>query len=150
MSNERTKYSGLTYSGFLSPTNFNYDTDIAVFGANTQFRHGKGTALVCRKHFGAVYGKGGIQGNSWGMVTTDLTKKIRPSVDKKLVISEIGKLYDYAFLNPDKKFKVMYCGLDAQNLSGFSNQEFADMFSMYEAIPPNIVFEEQFSTLIHP
>lgn len=141
-------YKGLTYSGFLTPATFDYSKDIAVFGSNTQGRHGKGTALICKLHFGAIHGiPSGIQGYSFGMVTTDLTKRGRPSVSKKLVIAEIGKLYDYALLHPDNNFKVMYCGLESKNLSGFTNKEFADMFSMYP-IPENIVFEEQFSTLL--
>lgn len=137
-----------TYRGYLTPDNFNYSKDVAVFGSNTQGRHGKGTALICKLHFGAIYGQAsGLQGYSWGMITTDLTKKFRPSVSKLTVLSEIKKLYDYAIEHPDNNFKVMYQGMDAKNLSGFTNQEFAEMFSTYE-IPDNIIFEEQFNTLV--
>ena len=133
-----------TYNGIISTLKEN---ELFVFGANTQFRHGRGTALDAIKKFGAIYGKGGLQGKSWAMITTDLTKYERPSVPKEKVIEEIGKLYEFASDNPDLEFLVAYTGLDTKNLSGFTNQEFADMFS-YFTIPINIIFEEQFSTLL--
>lgn len=79
-----------TYNGIISTLKEN---ELFVFGANTQFRHGRGTALDAIKKFGAIYGKGGLQGKSWAMITTDLTKYERPSVPKEKVIEEIGKLY---------------------------------------------------------
>ena len=143
------KYTGKTYIGFLTKDNFDYSRDISVFGSNTQGRHGKGTALICKLYFGAIHGiASGIQGYSWGLITTDLTKRERPSVTKKVVLNEIKKLYDYAVLHPQLDFKVMYQGVEAKNLSGFTNQEFADMFTSY-TIPDNILFEEVFSTLLN-
>lgn len=134
-----------TYKGLIKSLKEN---QIFVFGSNTQGRHGKGTALIARQKFGAIYGQSsGLQGQSWAMITTDLTKYERPSVPKKKAIEEIGKLYEFAAENPDLEFLVAYTGLNTKNLSGFTNQEFADMFSFY-IIPNNIIFEEQFSTLL--
>jgi hypothetical protein len=134
-----------TYKGSISELKEN---QIFVFGSNTQGRHGKGTALMAREKFGAKYGQAsGLQGQSWGMITTDLTKSYRPSVLKSKVILEINKLYEYASQNTELEFLVAYTGLNNRNLSGFTNQEFADMFS-YFTIPDNIIFEEQFSTLL--
>jgi hypothetical protein len=140
-------YKGKTYSGFLTKETMG-DNDIAVFGSNTQGRHGAGTAKICRDLFGAKYGQASrLQGQSWGMITTDLTTWARPSVSKDVVKSEIEKLYKFAEENPDKNFKVMYTGLNTMNLSGFTNQEFADMFNAFP-IPENVVFEKEFSTLM--
>lgn len=124
------------------------DNQIFCFGSNTQGRHGKGTALIAIQKFGAEYGKpSGIQGQSYGIITTDLTTYKRPSVSKDLVMSEIKKLYDFANNNTNLEFLIAYTGLDSKNLSGFTNREFAEMFSSFE-IPDNIIFESVFSSLI--
>lgn len=134
-----------TYKGLITELKNN---QIFVFGSNTQGRHGKGTALIARQKFGAKYGQSsGLQGKSWAMITTDLTKYERPSVPKKKVIEEIGKLYEFASENPELEFLVAYTGTNTKNLSGFTNQEFANMFSHY-TIPNNIIFEEEFSKLL--
>ena len=69
---------------------------IFVFGSNTQGRHGKGSALVARLNFGAIYGQAyGLQGQSYAIVTKDLTKKIHPSVSILSIIDQINKLYEF-------------------------------------------------------
>lgn len=134
-----------TYKGLIEKLKEN---QIFVFGSNKEGRHGKGSALTARQKFGAKYGQpSGLQGQSWGMITTDLTVYYRPSYPKYKVIEEIGKLYEFASENPELEFLVAYTGLENKNLSGFTNQEFADMFSQF-TIPSNIIFEEQFSTLL--
>jgi hypothetical protein len=133
------------YEGLITELKNN---QIFVFGANKSGRHGKGTALTAINKFGAIYGQSsGLQGNSWAITTTDLTKRYRPSVSKSLVVSEIKKLYDYALENEDFEFLIAYTGITNKNLSGFTNDEFAEMFSVYP-IPENIVFEKDFYTLV--
>ena len=54
---------------------------IFVFGSNTEGRHGAGAALYARQHHGAIYGQArGLQGNSYAIVTKDL------SLDRKSVV----------------------------------------------------------------
>lgn len=145
------KYSGKTYKGFI-PNNLPGHI-ICGFGSNPEGRHGAGTALICMNHHGAKHGLGsGLQGNSWAIITTDLTNRRRPNVGKSFIISEIKKMYDWFSLPVNAAFEcwVMYTTLDNRpNLSGFTNQELADMFSVHP-IPANVVFEEGFATLLNP
>ncbi len=131
-----------TYRGRITKLE---DNQVFVFGANTQFRHGKGAALQAVK-FGAIYGKGGFVGKTWSIVTKDLTKRNHPSISKQHIIDQISKLYKFSRENPDREFLIAYSGIGV-NLNGYSNQQMADMFSS-EDIPDNIVFEEEFSKLL--
>ncbi len=134
------------YTGYIDNL---LENEIFCFGSNTQGRHGKGTALIALSKFGARYGQpSGIQGRSYGIITTDITKKNRPSVTKEIVISEIKSLYEFALKNPNLDFLVAYTGKNSKNLSGFTNSEFAEMFSQPN-IPQNIIFEKEFSTLLN-
>ena len=133
-----------TYSGMINSLGEN---QIFVFGSNTQGRHGKGAALTARNKFGAEYGNPeGPQGQSYAIITKDLTKSKHPSRTVEQIEEQIHNLYEYARQNPDKEFLVAYSGTGA-NLNAYSNQEMADMFSS-EPIPSNIVFEESFNSLI--
>lgn len=134
-----------TYSGMIDKLNPN---QIFVFGSNTQGRHGKGAALTARNKFGAIYGQAeGLQGQSYAIITKDLTKTIHPSRTKEQIIEQINKLYDFANENPDKEFLVAYSGTGS-NLNNYSNQEMADMFNR-PFIPNNITFESEFFKLMH-
>lgn len=83
-----------TYSGMITELEPN---QIFVFGSNTQGRHGKGAALMARYKFGAVYGQAeGPQGQSYGIITKDLTSSIQPSRTKDQIVEQIEKLYEYA------------------------------------------------------
>lgn len=114
-------------------------------------RHGLGTALIAVREFGAIHGKGfrQIVGRSWGIITTDLRKRGRPSVSDQVVLDEIEALYNYAKKDTEHEFWIAYTNDKTPNLSGFSNQQFADMFSAFP-IPDNIVFNDEFSTLLNP
>jgi len=131
-----------TYSGMITKLGKN---QIFVFGANTQFRHGKGAALQALK-FGAKYGKGGLVGQTWSIITKDLTKRIHPSISKDRIISQIEELYQFAIENPYLEFLIAYSG-SGKNLNGYTNLEMAEMFSQFN-IPPNIVFEREFYKII--
>mgnify|MGYP006877977877 FL=1 len=73
-----------TYSGMIDKLNSN---QIFVFGSNTQGRHGKGAALTARNKFGAIYGQAeGLQGQSYAIITKDLTKTTHPSRTKEQII----------------------------------------------------------------
>lgn len=134
-----------TYKGFITQLK---DNQIFVFGSNTQGRHSKGAALIARNKFGAIYGQAeGPQGQSYAIITKDLTKSIHPSRTKEQITQQIHDLYEYARNNPDKEFLVAYSGTGT-NLNAYSNKEMADMFSS-EVIPNNIMFEDEFNSLLN-
>lgn len=133
-----------TYTGMINSLEPN---QIFVFGSNTQGRHGKGAALIAKNKFGAEYGNPeGPQGQSYAIITKDLTKRTHPSRTPEQIKEQIHNLYEYAKENPDKEFLVAYSGT-GQNLNAYSNQEMADMFNS-EPIPNNVVFEQEFNKLI--
>lgn len=133
-----------TYKDFITQLK---DNQIFVFGSNTQGRHGKGAALLARNKFGAIYGQAeGPQGQSYAIITKDLTKSVHPSRTKEQIIQQIHGLYEYARNNPDKEFLVAYSGTGT-NLNAYSNKEMAGMFSS-EVIPNNIIFEDKFNSLL--
>ena len=134
----RKTYSGRVFK--LLPN------QIFVYGANTEFRHGKGSALFALK-FGAKYGIGGFVGQTWSIITKNLKKRYHPSVSKEDIVSQIRNLYDFAQNNLDKEFIIAYSG-SGSNLNGYSNVEMAEMFSSFQ-IPINIIFENEFNELIH-
>lgn len=132
------------YSGTINKLKPN---EIFVFGSNTQGRHGKGAALTARNKFGAIYGQAeGRQGQSYAIITKDLTKQQHPSRTKQQIIEQINRLYDYARQNPNLDFIVAYSGTGG-NLNAYSNEELANMFAN-SSIPNNIIFESQFSELV--
>lgn len=133
-----------TYSGMITELAPN---EVFVFGSNTQGRHGKGAALTAKNKFGAVYGQAeGRQGQSYAIITKDLTKSTHPSRTKEQIIEQITTLYNYARQNPDLDFVVAYSGIGS-NLNAYSNTEMAQMFSSQD-IPNNIIFEENFNQLM--
>jgi hypothetical protein len=133
-----------TYKGLINKLE---PHQIFVFGSNPEGRHGKGSAAVAKQHFGAKYGQGrGLMGQSYGIVTKDLRKKVHPSIPGKDIKQEIKQLYEFAKNNPDKEFFVAYSS-KGNYLSGFTPEQMAKMFSCTE-IPNNIVFEEGFSKLL--
>ena len=143
------KYTGKTYEGYITPKNLP-ENGIFVYGANKNFHSGAGTALIAIKYFGAIYGQGYrcVVGKSRGIITTDLTKKKRPSVPKSLVLDEIKSLYDDARQDPGHEYWIAYLDDNTPNLSGFTNQEIADMFSKFP-IPDNCVFNKGFAELLN-
>jgi ribonuclease HIII len=108
------KYRGQIGTDFELP-----DNGIYVYGANTEFRHGKGSALLAKEKYGAIYGQlanaNPLQGQSYAIVTKNLRKKVHPSVPEHQIIDQIAS---------------MFAAPDVQN------------------IPENVVFEEHFHDLV--
>jgi len=128
---------------------------IWVFGSNLGkstggvTAHGAGAAKIAVEQFGAKPGQArGRQGRSFGIVTKKFWDVVKSST-KQDIISEIKGLYEYALANPLNEFIISYSGKvkTKMNLSGYTNQELAEMFSAYP-IPANIMFEEEFSELL--
>ncbi len=133
-----------TYRGNITRLKPN---QILVFGSNTEGRHGKGSALVARTRHGAIYGQSeGLQGNSYAIITKDLTTRIHPSRTPEQIIEQIDRLYSFANDNRDKEFFIVYKA-DSTNLNFYTPLDMAGFFKR-EVIPINIVFEENFYKLI--
>lgn len=132
-----------TYTGDITQLSEN---QIFVFGSNTEGRHSLGAALFARNNFGAIYGQSeGLQGQTYAIITKDLTKRVHPSRTKEQIIEQIRKLYNFAIDNPNKEFFIAY--KVGKNLNAYSSFEMADMFASLD-IPENIVFEEGFAVLV--
>lgn len=135
-----------TYKGLITELK---DNEIFVFGSNTEGRHGAGAARLALMRFGAHYGNAmGLQGQSYAIITKNLTKEKHPSVSKGFIIEQISEFYTYANENEDKLFYIAYHG-KKKNLNGYTPKEMAEMFSAFR-IPDNVVFEENFSHLLRP
>ncbi len=136
------------YEGNIVPEK---DT-IFVFGSNPQGRHGAGSARVAVKQFNAKYGQGeGLQGDAYGLVTTELRPWMREkgdySLSRETIIGNIKKMYDCANEHPDKKFKVAYRNSPSERtLCGYSGRELMEMFkeaAKEDGYPNNIYFSKE-------
>jgi hypothetical protein len=88
----------------------------------------------------------GLQGQSYAIITKDLTKPVHPSIGKDFITEQIRELYSYAIQNPEFEFVIAYGG-DSKNLNGYTSEEMARMFAcMYP--PENIIFEYKFADLV--
>lgn len=130
-----------TYKGVVNKLTEN---QVYVYGQNTQARNGKGAALKALK-FGAENGVLGVSGQTYGIITKDLTKKVHPSILPEQIITQIQALYLYALKHVDKEFLIIYS--TEPTLNGYTPEEMASFFSC-DNIPTNIVFEYNFSKLI--
>jgi hypothetical protein len=144
----------MTYSGQIGTYFELPDNGIYVYGANTEFRHGKGSALLAKDKYGAIYGQPAnanpLQGRSYAIVTKNLRKKTHPSVSEQRIIDQIGKLYHVADTElKDKLLYVAYRG-KTKNLNGYTSDEMAAMFAAPDVIqiPTNVIFEEHFHELV--
>lgn len=133
-----------TYEGLILELKPN---EIFVFGSNTQGRHGKGAAKKAMK-WGAIYGvPAGRQGQTYAIITKDLTQHTHPSISKVYIIDQIIALYDYARVRPELRFMIAYNGIGT-NLNGYTPEQMAEMFAFVKPIPENIVFEKNFAQMI--
>jgi hypothetical protein len=143
-----------TYKGKINSL---LDNQVFVMGSNPigingSLKTGKGGAALSALKRGWV-SQGEIMNNclsksgkAWGIVTVTGPGKKRSKTPEEIK-QNILKLYEFAIRNPDKDFLIAYTGTQNYNLNGYSNKELAEMFSDFE-IPENIIFEEEFSTLI--
>lgn len=98
---------------------------IFVFGSNTQGRHGKGTALLAREKYGAVYGQPeGLQGDAYAIVTKEL-RPGRRKVTLEQVRAGVTEFLKFAKARPELTFVVSPIGC---GLAGFTPGEIAPLF----------------------
>lgn len=134
-----------TYNGTIKKLAPNH---IFVFGSNTQGRHGAGAALWAKENAGAVYGQPyGLQGQSWAIITKDLTKDKHPSISADHIIQQLRVLaFIASHTKPDVKYFVAYSGT-VPGLNGYNCRQMARMFASIDW-SENVVFEYTFQKLI--
>jgi hypothetical protein len=139
-----------TYKGKINQLESN---QIFVFGSNPIGVQGAGSALFAVKRgwcsssekMNNCFSKAG---KAYGLVTVSGPGKKRSKTPDD-IRKNIYKLYETANKYPEKEFLIAYTGKNNYNLNGYTNQELADMFSYLDFIPKNVIFEEEFSTLLN-
>lgn len=102
------------------------DDEVFVFGSNLKGQSGAGAAKLAVDKFGAIYGQAeGLQGQSYAIITTDLSKSYRPSVSIELVIEQVDKFIAFAKDNTHLTFLVTEVGC---GLAGFTVEQVAPLF----------------------
>jgi hypothetical protein len=124
---------------------------IFCFGSNPVGIQGAGAALFAVKRGWCTSNEKmnnclSKSGKAWGIVTVSYPGK-KKSKTLYEITQNIKKLYEFANLNREKEFLIAYTGKTNVNLNGYSNKQLAECFSAFYP-PSNIVFEEEFSTLL--
>jgi hypothetical protein len=115
-----------------NPTN---KKEIFVFGSNTQGRHGAGAAKEALQKHGAKYGQAeGLQGNSYGIVTKDLTKGSK-SIPLDQIQTQLSKLYQHAKSNPQNVYNLTAVGT---GLAGYKVGDLKSILQNLGPMPKNI------------
>lgn len=112
--------------------------NIFVYGANTQGRHGRGAALEAVQKHGAIYGRVGLCGNSYGVITKELRPDY-PNIDIRDLDKEIHLLIECAIDHPEHTF---ICTPFGTGLAGFSHNTMKLLVSSY-TIPDNLILPEE-------
>lgn len=114
--------------------------EVFVFGSNTEGRHGYGAAKIALNQYGAIYGQAkGLQGNSYGIVTKDLSKGEK-SITLNDIETQIDNFLDFAFNNQDKTFYTTKIGC---GLGGYTIHDIAPLFAN-KVIPKNVILPKEF------
>ena len=136
---------------------------IFCMGTNPEGRHGAGAAKTGMK-FGAQYGKGrGLVGNTYGLITKNLTAGFieketgityqsegYKSVSEFDIRKNIADMYECAKQNPNKEFLLAYNydtwanGNPKKSLNGYTSMEMANMLFDDQEVPDNMVFHDSF------
>jgi hypothetical protein len=116
------------------------DTDIFVFGSNTEGRHGGGAARVAMTDYDAIYGQArGLQGRAYAIVTKDLSVG-EQSIKLEDISAEIDQLIEFALDRQDLTFWVTKIGC---GLGGYEIKDIAPLFAN-KLIPNNIMLPYEF------
>lgn len=112
-----------------------------VFASNLAGRHGKGSALHARKHYGAIYGQGvGLQGSSYAIPTKDGHLKVLPLEE---IERHVHGFIIHARNNPQDTFTIVAIGT---GLAGYSPEQIAPMF---KDAPPNCNLPKEFLAVLN-
>lgn len=122
--------------------------EIFVFGSNTEGRHDKGAALEAKEKHGAIYGAAfGLQGDSYAIITKDLTKPKwlqNRSVPLVLIHAQVAALLCLA-LTSKGLWVFNVCAIGC-GLSGYTPEEIAPMF---KGAPSNVNLPKEFLEVLN-
>lgn len=111
---------------------------IFVFGSNTQGRHGAGAARTAKQKFGAIGGQArGLQGQSYAIITKDLTKTHHPSIPLSQIQRQLEGLAIFANEHPHLEFLLTKIGGD---LAGFDFEKEIEPLIEAAQLPRNVIF----------
>ncbi len=115
---------------------------VFVFGANLLGIHGAGAARHAYRHHGAIWGRYGRMGASYGVPTKDTPYRSLP-------LNQID-LHVQAFLHharecPGDTFEVTPIGC---GLAGFAHAQIAPLFGPLWLLPDNVVLPLEFSRVL--
>jgi len=145
-----TKEIGSSFTRSYTPENITSlnSNEVFVFGSNTEGRHGKGAALTAKEKFGAKYGQAeGIQGQSYAIITKDLTKpkdQQERSVSLDRIEEGIADFLTYADRHPELTFYVSKLG---SSLAGYTEGQIKKLFQNAnndEVIPNNVILPKEY------
>ena len=113
--------------------------NVFVYGANLQGIHGAGAAKAAHQHHGAVWGKWGRQGSSYGIPTKATPWRSLPLEEVELHVSYF---LVHAAAHPGDTFNVTPIGC---GLAGFAPEQIAPMFS---GAPANVILPPEFLSVL--
>lgn len=115
-------------------------SEVYVYGANLQGIHGAGTALEAKRRHGAVQGRIGRCGDSYGIAT-----KVTPwkRMELRDIENQVQLFLAHADICPGDVFRVCAIGC---GLAGYSAAEIAPMFLH---APGNVILPPQFLAVLH-
>lgn len=115
---------------------------VFVFGANLQGIHGAGAAKYAMQHHGAVWGKYGRQGASYGIPTKATPYRRLPL---SAIQAHVSEFLRHAEANPDDTFETTPIGC---GLAGFTPREIAPLFGPLWLLPGNVVLPLVFTEVL--
>lgn len=96
---------------------------VFVFGSNEAGRHGMGSALYAKEHYGAKYGVGeGRTGNAYALPTKDRDLRVLPL---PVIFHYVTRFLDHASKYSHLSFQVTAIGC---GLAGYKPYQIAPMF----------------------
>lgn len=111
--------------------------EVFVFGANERYIHGAGAAAYAVKKFGAIYGQGGLVGQSYGIPTKDYYIETL-SLDK--IAEHVDVFKQHVAQYPHLTYYVTAIGT---GLAGLKVSDIAPMFRWAIDVP-NVLLPESF------
>ena len=113
---------------------------VFVFGANLQYKHGAGAARTALDKFGAVWGKGRLQGQSYALPTKHTPYK---GMSLEQISHHIEEFISFAHSNSNLTFYLTDIGC------GLAGHKAEEITSLLRVIPENVIISERFYKLLN-